>query len=99
MPGKELVPKALQIHPDNPQINIGDRTRGPPTENDPHIVTTSPLEILDTPKNNSKDDELEIIAWVSQRDEPLKTSTMSTSDIKPILHLVGTARILLNRTP
>ena len=83
MPAKELVPKALQTHPDNPQINIGDRTRGPPTENDPQIITTSPLEIFDTPKNSSKDDEVEIIARGNQRDEPSKTSTRSTPDNKP----------------
>ena len=83
MPAKELVPKALQTPPDNPQINIGDRTRGPPTENDPQIITTSPLEIFDTPKNSSKDDEVEIIARGNQRDEPSKTSTRSTPDNKP----------------
>ena len=83
MPGKELVPKALQIHPNNPQTDTRNRTRGFPTKNNPHVIATSSLGIPDTTKNSSRDDEVESIARVSQEGEPSKTPTMSTSDIKP----------------
>ena len=83
IPDRELIPKALQTHGNNPQINIGDTTEGLSTENAPHIITTSPLEITNNPRNSSNDGEIKIIARVSQRDEPSETSTTSTSNNKP----------------
>ena len=83
IPVKVLVPEALQTHPDNQQISTGDRTREFPTENHPHIVTTVPLKILNTPRNYPKDHEAEIIIWGKQRDESSKTTIKSTPDNKP----------------
>ena len=71
------------MHPNNPQINTGDKTGGFPTENNPHVDTTSALGILDTTKGGPGGGEVEIIARASRGDEPSTTSAMSLSDIKP----------------
>ena len=82
-PDKKHIPKTLRAHPSNPQINIWDRTEEPPTENTPHIVTTSPILTIGSPRNNSNDDEMGITAQNDQKDEPSRTSTKSTGGNRP----------------
>ena len=80
IPDDENITETPRAHPNDLQINIGDKREDTPTKKTTHVTTTLPIATVVFPKDNSSDSVEKITARNDRRSKSSETSIMSTGD-------------------